>query len=321
LLAGIKGDQVYLTYLPQLEKEYNYWMDGAETVKPGNALKSVVKLKDGTLLNRYWDEQSLPRQESYREDIETATKSKRNKPEVYQHLRAGAASGWDFSSRWFADEKNITTIETADIIPVDLNSLLYNLETVLSRANVINKEDSIATEFKNKAEGRRQAIDKYCWSTELKYYTDYNFRKFKITNQVTAAGLFPFCFFPQRQGYLSVLGRQAAVIVNEKLLQPGGLQTTTLLTGQQWDSPNGWAPLEWMAVIGLARCGQIGLAKEIANRWMGLNEKVYRETGKLMEKYNVADLSQLAGGGEYAAQDGFGWTNGVYLAMQAWLKQ
>jgi alpha,alpha-trehalase len=71
----------------------------------------------------------------------------------------------------------------------------------------------------------------------------------------------------------------------------------------------------------LARSGQIGLAKEIAQRWTGLNEKVYKETGKLMEKYNVVDLTKSAGGGEYAAQDGFGWTNGVYLALNSWLKQ
>lgn len=321
LLAGIRGDQVYVQYLPQLEKEYHYWMEGADSIKAGTAFKSVVKISDGVVLNRYWDEAAIPRQESYREDLETALQSGRGKPEVYRDLRAGAASGWDFSSRWLGDRKSLKTIETTQIIPVDLNSLLYETETVLARAKTINREDSMATRYRDAAEKRRQAVDTYCWSETLHYYTDYNFRRKRLTNAVSAAGLFPFCFFPQRQGYLSVLGRQAAVIVHDKLLQPGGLQTTDLNTGQQWDAPNGWAPLQWMAVMALARSGQIGLAKEIALRWMALNEKVYAATGKMMEKYNVADINLPAGGGEYPAQDGFGWTNGVFLALQAWLKQ
>jgi alpha,alpha-trehalase len=97
--------------------------------------------------------------------------------------------------------------------------------------------------------------------------------------------------------------------------------TTTNNTGQQWDAPNGWAPLQWMMVWGLNRSGQTQLARDIAGRWTALNEKVYTNTGKLMEKYNVMDTHLEAGGGEYPSQDGFGWTNGVYLAMKAMLKK
>ncbi len=45
------------------------------------------------------------------------------------------------------------------------------------------------------------------------------------------------------------------------------------------------------------------------------NIKVYKNTGKLVEKYNVVDMSLEAGGGEYPVQDGFGWTNGVLLRL------
>ena len=90
LLASIKGDEVFTTYLPALEKEYKYWMDGTAKAKPGQAYRRVVKLKDGTLLNRYWDDSNVPRQESWREDVETAAKSRRNKMEMYKQLRAGA---------------------------------------------------------------------------------------------------------------------------------------------------------------------------------------------------------------------------------------
>ena len=73
--------------------------------------------------------------------------------------------------------------------------------------------------------------------------------------------------------------------------------------------------LQWMTIWGLDRCGQRELARDIAQRWIKLNNDVFLRTGKLMEKYNVADTKLEAGGGEYAGQDGFGWTNGVLLAL------
>ena len=315
LLVGIKGDSVYKQFLPQLEKEYEFWMLGSKKIKAGQSSARVVKLNDGAILNRYWDDNATPRQESYREDIETAEKSGRNKAEMYRHLRAGAESGIDFSSRWFKDEKKITTIQTTDLIPVDLNCLLYKLELAISRAKLISRDEIFSNEFRKKAEARRKAIDKYCWNKTLKYYTDYNFKTKKQSSIVTLAGIYPFCVFQGTPDYLSLLARQAAEQIKSKLLQPGGVTTTANTTGEQWDAPNGWAPLEWMTIWGLDRCGQRELARDIAQRWIKLNVDVFKRTGKLMEKYNVADTHLEAGGGEYPGQDGFGWTNGVLLAL------
>ena len=114
---------------------------------------------------------------------------------------------------------------------------------------------------------------------------------------------------------MSLLAKQAAEQVKTKLLQPGGVTATPHNTGEQWDAPNGWAPLVWMSVWGLDRSGQRELARDIAIRWIKLNINVFNRTGKLMEKYNVMDLKLEAGGGEYPSQDGFGWTNGVLLAL------
>src|SRR5687767_4125889 len=137
LLADTKGDSVYLTFLPALEKEHQFWMEGASTLKTGTAYKRVVKLNDSTILNRYWDDYAAPRQESYKEDVETAQQSGRDKNDMYIHLRAGAESGIDFCSRWFRDKKNLTSIRVTDFIPPDLNSLLYRLETVLAKASIV----------------------------------------------------------------------------------------------------------------------------------------------------------------------------------------
>jgi len=93
------------------------------------------------------------------------------------------------------------------------------------------------------------------------------------------------------------------------------LATTTAESGEQWDAPNGWAPLQWIAVKGLADYGERDLARAIAARWMNTVVAAYRRTGKLMEKYDVVDPSLAGGGGEYPGQDGFGWTNGVLRRM------
>jgi alpha,alpha-trehalase len=315
LLAGIKGDSVYQQFLPAMEKEYQFWMDGQDKLKPEQAYRRVVKLKDGTILNRYWDDSMVPRQESYREDVLIAEKSGKNKVEVYTHLRAGAESGIDFSSRWFADRKNISTIQTTDYLAVDLNALLYHLETTIAKAKLMNGDGTASKEWLARAKQRSDDIDKYFWNKQLSFYTDYNFKTQKQSNNIAPAGLYPFCFINEHPDYMSFLGKQVAAIVREKLLKDGGFVTSEFTTGEQWDAPNGWAPLEWMMIWGLDRCGQKDLAREAAQRWIRLNIKVYQQTGKLMEKYNVTDINKEAGGGEYAGQDGFGWTNGVLLHL------
>ena len=315
LLAEIKGDSTYKSYLPALEKEYKFWMEGTARLKNAQAYRRLVKMPDGSILNRYWDDSATARPEGYREDVETAIKSDRDKKIMYTNLRAGAESGIDFSSRWFKDGKNLTSIRVIDFVPVDLNSLLYKLELTISKAKQVNGEDSIANIFRKKADARNASIDKYCWNKSLKYYTDYNFKTHKISNAVTPAGMYPFCVFSKNLDYMSLLARQAAEQVKKQLLQPGGIQASSVNTGQQWDAPNGWPPLMWMTVWGLDRCGQRDLARDISIRWIKLNLDVFNRTGKLMEKYNVSDLKLEAGGGEYPSQDGFGWTNGVLLAL------
>lgn len=315
LLASVKGDEIYVTFLPALEKEYKFWMEGADKLKPGQVHRRVVKMGDGSIMNRYWDDAATPRPEGFKEDVEVAERSGRNKEEMYRNLRAGAESGIDFSSRWFADNTNITTIEVIDMIPVDLNALLYNLEKTLEKAYSIVKNEKGRKKFSTQSFKRYASIKKYCYNNSLHFYCDYNWKKKKISNKITPAGMYPLCFFNLYPESQQAMGEDAAKKIREKLFKDGGIQTTEYSTGQQWDAPNGWPPLEWMTIWGLERCGQKELAKDIAYRWIKLNNDVFLRTGKLMEKYNVADIHLEAGGGEYPGQDGFGWTNGVLLAL------
>lgn len=311
LLAEVKGDSIYKTYMPAMEKEYQYWMEGAAKLKPGQAHRHVVKLKDGTVLNRYWDDSDVPRQESYVQDVETASASGNNKLNTYKHLRAGAESGWDFSSRWFKDAKHLTTIQTTDIIPVDLNCLLYSLEINLAKAKSLNRDEIFSNELLKKAARRKIAILKYGWNKTLNFFTDYNFKSNTPDTIITAAGLYPLF------ALLATTEQASQVMIKTKgsLLKDGGIVTTNNITGEQWDSPNGWAPLQWIAVKGLENYNYKEMAKDIATRWIAINDKVFKATGRMMEKYNVLDTHLEAGGGEYPGQDGFGWTNGVYLKL------
>jgi alpha,alpha-trehalase len=107
--------------------------------------------------------------------------------------------------------------------------------------------------------------------------------------------------------------RATAATVKARLLRPGGIATTEYTTGQQWDAPNGWAPLQWIAVEGLRRYQQDALAERIGRGFLGRVQALFAREHKLVEKYDIdADAGGAhGGGGEYPHQDGFGWTNGV----------
>ncbi|MFT7562005.1 MAG: alpha,alpha-trehalase [Flavobacteriales bacterium] len=227
----------------------------------------------------------------------------------YRDLRAGAESGWDFSSRWFDDGMSLATISTTDILPVDLNSLLYFHELVLSRAYKLKGEMDSSDFYYRRSESRKKSMMIHFWSSETNFFHDYNFKKGHITESYSLASLYPLLFAmvePQKARYVSET-------VREKFLERGGVVTTLVDTGEQWDYPNGWAPLQWVTIVGLHQYGFESLASDIKSKWVKVNVDTYKKTGKIMEKYNVVDVNTHGGGGEYPLQDGFGWTNGVLL--------
>ena len=312
LLAVIKGTDTLLNYLPQLEKEYSFWMKGkAAITEKDSAAMHVVRMKDGEILNRYWDEHDTPRPESYREDVELSHQSQQEPKILFRHLRAGAESGWDYSCRWFKNKDSFASIHTIDIAPVDLNCLLFHLESVIAEAYEVAHNAKASTQYRSLAANRKEAIQKYFWNAEQGFYFDYDVPVGNQKKIFSLAGLSPLFF----NIATNEQANKVADVVEKKFLQAGGVVTSLEATGQQWDAPNGWAPLQWMTITGLENYGHHELAGEIAKRWIRLNTDVFKRTGKLMEKYNVVDTHLEAGGGEYPGQDGFGWTNGVLLAL------
>jgi alpha,alpha-trehalase len=311
LAAAHEGDAVLKRWLPELRQEHAYWMRGAEGLKPGQAAARVVRLADGSLLNRYWDDEDTPRPESWLQDVETAKKAPDRPPaEVWRDLRAAAESGWDFSSRWFGDGKSLATIRTTAIVPIDLNALMAELENAIAKGCALAADKACSTQFHAFAKHRIAAIEHHLWHPGG-YYADYDWRLARLRDEPSAAMLYPLFVG------LAPPGRAARTLRTAEctLLMQGGLATTPLRTGQQWDAPNGWAPLQWIADQAARRYARPALAQAIDARFLASVEKVYAGEHKLVEKYVIDGTGGAGGGGEYPLQDGFGWSNGVALKM------
>ncbi len=140
---------------------------------------------------------------------------------------------------------------------------------------------------------------------------DYHYPTGKSTSVISLAGVYPLFFEIATESE----AHQVARVIEQNFLREGGVVTTPYHTGEQWDAPNGWAPLQWITISALRNYGFMDLAEEIKERWLKLNRDVYSRNFKMLEKYNVEDLSKESGGGEYPTQDGFGWTNGIFQKL------
>jgi alpha,alpha-trehalase len=295
-----------------MRAEHSFWMAGEEQLPDAGEHRRVVRLDDGSLLNRYWDDRAAPRDESWREDVELAARIPARAPEVlWRDIRAAAESGWDFSSRWLGDGRSLETIRTTRIVPIDLNALLFGLENAIAAAAAALGEDAVADEFRHRGEARLIALERHLWSEALLCYADYDLDSGVAQDQLTGAAAFAlFAGVPGSER----AERTAAAL--RGLLSNGGLLATRTPTGQQWDAPNGWAPLQWIAIEGLRRYGHVAFAADIAGNWLAMIEAHFGATGQLLEKYDV-ERRDAGGGGEYGTEIGFGWTNAVTQELMA----
>jgi alpha,alpha-trehalase len=298
-----------LHYLPRLRREHAFWMGDADGLQPGEARRHCVRMDDGSVLNRYWDERVAPREEMYLEDIMAAGRSTRDAADVYRDLRAAAASGWDFSSRWFDDGGELPSTRTTTFVPIDLNCFVHALEAQIARLALCGGDDDTAREFAGRARDRADAIARWLWDDTVGAFCDYDLLRGRLRAPCAAASTALYVGLAS-----GVQARRTAQYLGERLLDHGGIATTRVRSGEQWDQPNGWAPLQWLAIQGLARYGHQSLSREISKRWLATVGRLYERESKLVEKYVVHATPEGARGGhggEYPLQDGFGWTNGV----------
>jgi alpha,alpha-trehalase len=229
----------------------------------------------------------------------------------YKGDRSMRESGFDPSSRFGA--LNVDVIHYA---PVCLNSLLYVMEEDAARIMDRLGDASAAGTWRRRAAARRDLVNRLMWDEQAGLYYDYNVRTRRLRRYDFAT-----TFFPLWAGIASP-AQAARVRGNlERFEAPGGILTSTEVTGNQWDAPFGWAPLQMIAVAGLRRYGFDSEADRIAGKFVSLVAKELDEHGTIVEKYDVrrreSDVAADIKFGYSANQVGFGWTNGVVLELLA----
>ncbi|KAG6803549.1 trehalase isoform X1 [Apis mellifera caucasica] len=301
-----------------LEKEFDFWMTN----------RTVEIEVDGVnyVLARYNEQSSGPRPESYKEDYLTSQSFRTNeeKDNYYSELKTAAESGWDFSSRWFildgTNKGNLTNLKTRYIIPVDLNSIIYRNAVLLAQYNQRMGNESKVAYYQKRAAEWKRAIQAVLWHDEVGAWLDYD-----ILNDIKRDYFYPTNILPlwtdcydiaKREEYVSKVLKYLEK--NKIMLNLGGIPTTLEHSGEQWDYPNAWPPLQYFVIMALNKTEDPWaqrLAYEISERWVRSNYKAYNETHSMFEKYDATVSGGHGGGGEYEVQLGFGWSNGVIMDL------
>eukprot|EP01138_Halocafeteria_seosinensis_P013871 gb/GECG01014164.1/.p1 GENE.gb/GECG01014164.1/~~gb/GECG01014164.1/.p1 ORF type:complete len:689 (+),score=57.66 gb/GECG01014164.1/:1-2067(+) len=328
---------------PLLETEYDTFMDVHSVQLPSLSESETVTL------NRYNANTSLPRPESYLTDYDHARNHGINPSSVearrlYHQIASGAETGWDFSSRWLQNNSDFATIGTDKVIPVELNTILYRMELNLALINTIldqinpamNLTKHNASYYIARANERVEAMTTYLWDENCSCWKDYILATEsenttgKMSDQISPANYVPIwgacgpialnmshsCLFDHANGTL--VTNVVESLNTSSLLQEGGVLTTLVETGQQWDSPNSWAPLNHWLISGLKGIGTLKtekFARDLARLWLRSNLIGFQENNSMFEKYDAYKPGETGAGGEYTPQVGFGWTNGVALDL------
>ncbi|CAH1391065.1 unnamed protein product [Nezara viridula] len=296
-----------------LDKEINYWLDK----------RSINIVKNGVTytLYRYFAPSSGPRPESYSEDFETTALCSNETERFIRYIaiKSAAESGWDFSSRWFvkqgSNEGNLTDTMTQNIIPVDLNALLHRNFVILLEWYKILGDNEKIQKYTRLSESTLKAIEEILWNKEEEFWFDYD-----IVHQQSRNYFYLSNFVPLWTKSYRLLPMELTRIVLNYITKhnlqhyPGGTPSSLKYTGEQWDFPNAWPPLQAFFIQGLDRIGSVPASEAaffFANRFVQSSYKGFKDTGFMFEKYDSLEAGKTGGGGEYDGQTGFGWTNGL----------
>jgi len=260
----------------QLMREYQYWMssESKEEVskqkqaqeKSEKAYQKVAFLPNNNLLNRYLDNENL--------SIVEIPISEKNTKEFYKNLRATHESEWTEGKRWSSDSD---LDKTTDILPVDLNALLYFMEISLSEVYKAKGKDDYAKSFGLLAQKRKTIFNQYFWNEKQGFYYDYDFVNQKQREVSTLAAVFPLL--------VGLADQKQADKVAEKLerefLKNGGLLNE--LNGSEL----GAAEFQFFAIEALRKYSKVDLVQKIKERWLNTNREYFEKFGKVEASYNV----------------------------------
>ncbi len=269
---------------PLIKKDYEtFWMN------------ENTRFRKETGLNHFFDSQNTPRPERHSSDKESEI------AKTYRDVRAEAESGKDFTA---AFDGEATQYES-----VMLNSLLFQVETNLSWMAKLAGKETDSHAFEAAAQRRKVSIDKYLWDSKTQTYRDYNFRTKQFSNVITADIFIPLYVGLANPKQASGVRNQLAVLEKK-----GGLMSSAENSGKQWDAPYGWAPHHFFAISGLKKYGFAPDSIRLAEKWVSTVDNIFNETGKTIEKIDAVQGGVPSESGDkYPTQDGFLWTNGVYV--------
>ena len=329
MILGVYGrthDRAWLERaLPLIESYYRYWTTGPH-LTPETGLSRYYDSGDGPapeVVAAERDENGRTHYELVREyyrthavaDYDLAQYYDKSTgqlmPLFYKGDRSMRESGFDPSNRF-----GPFNIDIIHYNPVCLNSLLYRMEHETAEIVSILGREKDAIEWRKRAGERAEKINRLMWDQQDGLYYDYNYAAKKVRR-------YPFLttFYPLWAGIASA--EQAARIVSnlDKFERAGGLQTSTNVSGNQWDAPFGWAPLEMIAVQGLRRYGFHKEADRITTKFLSLILDEFIQHHTIVEKYDVVrrsmDVSKSIGFGYRSNEAGFGWTNAAFEELYA----
>lgn len=317
LLAGMIKSYVDFTNdvkfgihaLDILEHEFEHWMS-----------HHTVQV-NGHNVCIYGDASSGPRPESYREDIICAEifPNEEQKQRFYSELKAAAESGMDFSSRWYinsegGNEGNLTDLKTRSIAPVELQAILYWNARIISEFHMKAGNKAKYNEYDRKANKILEvinltfaiilfystinklklfeiikAIESVHWNEEVGVWLDYDLINKKSRNYFVPTNLSPLWTMAYNRNHSDKISKSVMRYIDELELDkyPGGVPNTLYQTGEQWDYPNVWPPMQYILIQGLENLGTIEateLSKCWLDRWIKSNFAAYRETRIMFEK-------------------------------------
>ncbi len=228
-------------------------------------------------------------------------------PDYYKGDRSMRESGFDISFRF-----GPYGAATHHYAPICLNSLLYKTEKDLqAMAEILGRKDE-SQKWLQRAEVRKERIQKYLWDPGRRLFFDYNFE-----TGVRSSYEYITTFYPLWAGLATPEQAQELVRNLGIFEQPGGLAMSSNFADVQWDYPYGWAPTQIVAIEGLRRYGFNDDANRISYNFLATIAENFRRDGTIREKYNVVTRSSESGvhAGYQQNVIGFGWTNAAFLVF------
>ena len=309
--------------VPQVESYYRFWTTEPH-LTPETGLSRYYDLGDGPapeVVSSERDAQGRTHYDLIKEYLRTHDvpdfdvsqyydrATNQVTPLFYKGDRSMRESGFDPSNRF-----GPFNLDVIHYNPVCLNSLLYLMEKQTAEIMTILGRDSEAPQWEARAESRRKKINELMWDEKDGLYYDYDFQTGKLRQ-------YPFLttFYPLWANIADARRAERVMRNLSRFEQPGGLETSTFKSGNQWDAPFGWAPLQLIAVEGLRRYGYTDDADRITAKFLSVVLKSFLETHTIVEKYDVVrrstDVSANIGYGYRTNEAGFGWTNSTFLKL------